>query len=293
MQVISTATEYDAIYQQWQDQEVALVPTMGALHEGHLALIRLARQVADVVVVSIFVNPLQFGPQEDLSHYPRPLEQDLALCRELGVDAVFTPSVAVLYPEGMDNVTTVVPPVSLTERFCGEFRPGHFTGVATVVLKLFNLLRPQVAVFGEKDAQQLMVIRQMVRDLHLPVRVLPHPTIREASGLALSSRNRYLETEAERRAALSLSAILNRVRLSARQAVQAGQPPLNAETTLGEISREVLAEQSGPGVTIRLQYLAAVDKDTFEPIHTLGANAKVLAAAYVNDVRLIDNMDVE
>ena len=162
MQVISTAAEYDAIYQQWQGRQVALVPTMGALHEGHLALIRLARQVADVVVVSIFVNPLQFGPQEDLSQYPRPLGQDLALCRELGVDAVFTPSVAVLYPEGMDNVTTVVPPARLTERFCGEFRPGHFTGVATVVLKLFNLLRPQVAVFGEKDAQQLMVIRQMV-----------------------------------------------------------------------------------------------------------------------------------
>jgi len=292
MQVISTATEYDAIYRQWQGQRIALVPTMGALHEGHFALIRLARQMADVVVVSIFVNPLQFGPQEDLSRYPRPLEQDLSLCREAGVDMVFTPSVAVLYPHGTENMTVVTPPTGLTERFCGEFRPGHFTGVATVVLKLFNLLRPHMAVFGEKDAQQLMVIRQMVRDLQVPVQIISHSTVREASGLALSSRNRYLKTEAEQQAALCLTTILQRIRAKAQQVAQAGEPPLDAKVTLEETSRALLAEMSEPAVTIRLQYLAAVDKDTFAPREVLETGTKVLIAAYINEVRLIDNMDL-
>lgn len=297
MHVISTASDYDALYQQWVGQQsegqkkIALIPTMGALHAGHLALVRLARQLADVVVVSIFVNPLQFGPQEDLSRYPRPLEQDLALCRELGVDAVFTPTVDVLYPEGMDNVTTVVPPASLTDRFCGAFRPGHFTGVATVVLKLFNLLRPQFAVFGEKDAQQLMVIRKMVQDLHVPVQIVPHATIREESGLALSSRNRYLKTEAEQRAALFLFETLSRAREKAQQALAVGQA-LDAESTLNQICQDVLTTFVEPGVSIRLQYLATVDQETFAPLNTLEANAKLLMAAYVNKVRLIDNLDL-
>lgn len=296
MHVISTASDYDALYQQWVGQsegqkKIALIPTMGALHAGHLALVRLAQQLADVVVVSIFVNPLQFGPQEDLSRYPRPLEQDLALCRELGVDAVFTPTVDVLYPEGMDNMTTLMPPASLTDRFCGEFRPGHFTGVATVVLKLFNLLRPQFAVFGEKDAQQLMVIRKMVQDLHVPVQIVPHSTIRESSGLALSSRNRYLKTEAEQRAALYLYETLSRVREKAQQALTAGHA-LDAESTLLETSQAVCTALAEPDVSIRLQYMAAVDKDTFAPLNTLEANAKLLMAAYVNKVRLIDNLDL-
>ncbi len=288
MHVVSTSADYNALYRQWAGQRVALVPTMGALHEGHMALIRRARELADIVVVSIFVNPLQFGPQEDLMSYPRPIEQDRAICEQLGVDALFTPSVEVFYPEGLEQVTTVVPPAALTERFCGAFRPGHFTGVATVVLKLLNLLKPQVAVFGEKDAQQLMVIQKMVRDLHLPVEIIPQATVREASGLAMSSRNRYLRTEAEQQAALSLSRILNQV----RAAVQNAAEPLPAQTTLQRISEDILAPWADQGVSVRLQYLEAVHKQSFAPADTLKPGVKLLIAAYVNQVRLIDNMDL-
>ena len=288
MHVVSTPADYNALYLQWAGQCVALVPTMGALHEGHMALIRRARELADIVVVSIFVNPLQFGPQEDLMSYPRPIEQDRAICEQLGVDALFTPTVEVFYPEGLAQVTTVVPPAALTERFCGAFRPGHFTGVATVVLKLLNLLKPQVAVFGEKDAQQLMVIQKMVRDLHLPVAIIPQPTVREASGLAMSSRNRYLKTEAEQQAALSLSRILNQVRAAVHNAAE----PLPAQATLQRISEDILTPWADQGVSVRLQYLEAVQKESFAPANTLQPGVKLLIAAYVNQVRLIDNMDL-
>lgn len=288
MFVIAAPTDYDAVYSQWQGQRIALVPTMGALHEGHMALIRMARDLADVVVVSIFVNPLQFGPNEDLSRYPRPLEQDLAICRELGVDAVFTPTPESMYPDGMAQVTTVVPPATLTERLCGAFRPGHFTGVATVVLKLFNLLRPHMAVFGEKDAQQLMVIRKMVRDLQVPVEIVAHPTIREASGLALSSRNRYLQTESEQQAALSLYQMLQTI----RERVSNASQPLSAQETLNAVSQKVLSGLAGLDVSVRLQYLEAVNRDSFQPVTVLGPDTKVLIALYVNQVRLIDNLDL-
>jgi len=286
--VVTNLAEYNALAAQWPAQTVALVPTMGALHDGHMALIRRAKDFADRVVVSIFVNPLQFGPQEDLNRYPRPLEQDLAICASLGVDAVFTPSPEMLYPEGLHNVTTVTPPDSLTDRFCGEFRPGHFTGVATVVLKLFNLLRPQMAVFGEKDAQQLMVIRKMVQDLHLPVEIVPHPTVREASGLALSSRNRFLQTPQEQEAALCLYQILTQAREVARTSAH----PPDAHATLQAISETVLAPWRDKGVQIELQYLDAVHQDSFAPAEQLQPGVKMLIAAYVNAVRLIDNMDI-
>lgn len=288
MLVVSTVTEYDPLFSQWQGKKVALVPTMGALHAGHMALIRIARELADVVVVSIFVNPLQFGPKEDLANYPRPLEQDVAACQELGVDVLFTPTVDTMYPDGLDAVTTVVPPAGLTDRFCGEFRPGHFTGVATVVLKLFNILRPHIAVFGEKDAQQLMIIRKLVKDLHVPVEIVAHPTIREESGLALSSRNRYLSTPEEKRAALALYRILTGVRMRVLSADQ----PLCADLVLKEVNDSILAEVQQPGVMVQLQYLAAVDRDTFAPVELLKPGTKVLIAAYVNQVRLIDNMDL-
>jgi len=288
MQVIYTAIEYNAIATQWAGQTIALVPTMGALHEGHMALIRKAKTVAERVVVSIFVNPLQFGPQEDLNRYPRPIEQDLSICQSLGVDAVFTPTVETLYSEGLDNVTTVVPPPFLTERFCGTFRPGHFTGVATVVMKLFHILKPHRAIFGEKDAQQLMIIQKMVKDLHVPVEIIPHPTIREANGLALSSRNRYLQTEMEQQAALSLYQILIQV----REAVHQSPMPLETQQTLQQISKQVLQPWLDRGVRIELQYLDAVYKDSFSPAERLQAGVKVLIAAFVNQVRLIDNIDL-
>src|SRR6478735_3656311 len=183
---------------------VALVPTMGALHDGHRALITRARELADVVVVSIFVNPLQFGPNEDLDRYPRPWETDLAICTEDGVDLVFAPSEAVMYP---DTPRVTVSAGAMGTVLEGAARPGHFDGVLTVVAKLFNLVRPDVAVFGEKDAQQLALIRRMVTDLNIPVWVDGCPTVREKDGLALSSRNRYLSPP-ERVTALSLSLAL-------------------------------------------------------------------------------------
>jgi pantoate--beta-alanine ligase len=287
MQLISTAREYEGLHRQWTGKSIALVPTMGALHEGHVALIRRARMIADVVVVSIFVNPLQFGPSEDLNRYPRPIEQDMALCQELGVDVVFHPTVETMYPDGLQDVTTVVPPSALTDRLCGAHRPGHFTGVATVVLKLFNIIRPTMAVFGEKDAQQLAVIRKMVRDLHLPVEIVAHPTVREEGGLALSSRNRYLQTEDERHAALTLSAILNRVR---EKAGSAGSR--SVAEILAEAQQEILSTLNGRGELLRIQYLEAVDRETFASVKTLEKGAKILIAAYVGNVRLIDNIDI-
>ncbi|WP_303673526.1 pantoate--beta-alanine ligase [Vampirovibrio chlorellavorus] len=285
MFLFTTVAEYQTQRSAWQGKTLALVPTMGALHEGHQALIRHARSVADVVVVSIFVNPLQFGPQEDLAAYPRPKAQDLAICEQLGVDAVFYPSPPEMYPEGPDSLTRVVPPVSMTENFCGAFRPGHFEGVATVVLKLFSITQPDVAVFGEKDAQQLAIIQKMVRDLNLPVRIVPHPTLRDERGLALSSRNQYLKTPQEQEAALCLSQILSGV----QQALTNAGGSLPAEETLERLQAAVLAPwQSGP-VSVRVQYLAAVDAVTFQPVARLQPGVRVLMAAYVNQVRLIDN----
>lgn len=288
MLVLKTLSDFLGYQAQWQGQKIALVPTMGALHQGHQALITRARDLADVVVVSIFVNPLQFGPQEDLAAYPRPLQQDLALCEKLGVDVVFAPDAEEMYPGGMAQVTTVVPPSEITGLYCGAFRPGHFVGVATVVLKLFNMLRPHVAIFGEKDAQQLAVIRKMVQDLCLPVEVLGHPTIRDEQGLALSSRNQYLQSDQERKAALCLYQILTEV----RQAFQTTSSPLPTRQTLDAVSEKVLSQWQEPSVRIKLQYLALVDSHTFQPVEEMVAGSRLLIAAYVNQVRLIDNMEL-
>jgi pantoate--beta-alanine ligase len=282
MLVTSTITDYEIQRAEWVNSRVALVPTMGALHEGHGSLCRMARQMADRVVVSIFVNPLQFGPNEDLERYPRPREEDLRLCREWGVDAVFYPSVETLYPDGTTNLTVVSPPESLANRLCGAWRPGHFTGVSTVVLKLFHLLRPNLAFFGEKDAQQLAIIRRMVRDLQVPVEIVAHPVVREPDGLAMSSRNRYLQTEAQRQAALSLFRVLK----EAQAAVLVADNPLPARTTLDATVARALDKR------VRLQYLEAVDSRTFSPSETLQPGIKVLIAAWVDDVRLIDNLDL-
>jgi pantoate--beta-alanine ligase len=287
MQTVSNAFEYEGLHRQWTGRRIALVPTMGALHDGHFALIKRAKQLADIVVVSIFVNPLQFGPQEDYTRYPRPLGQDLAACRDLGVHAALTPSVEAMYPGGMENTTIVKPPDSLSRILCGQYRPGHFTGVTTVVLKLFSMVRPNLAIFGEKDAQQLAIIRKMVKDLQLPIDIFGHPIIRESSGLALSSRNQYLKDDKERQAALGLIRILRRIRQEAQE-----RPNAKAVKTLDEVSQEVLAEMGEVGAFLRLQYLEALHKETLAPVETLSADTKVLIAGYVGDVRLIDNMDI-
>ncbi|SDH79602.1 pantoate--beta-alanine ligase [Sinosporangium album] len=258
---------------------IALVPTMGALHEGHRSLIRLARQRADHVVVSIFVNPLQFGPGEDFSRYPRTLAADLAACEAEGVVAVFTPDPAAMYlPDRQVSVSaggmgTVVE---------GEFRPGHFEGVLTVVLKLFNLVRPDIAVFGQKDAQQLALIRRMVADLDVPVEIVGAPTVREPDGLALSSRNRYLAPQ-ERVTALALSRAL-------REGARLAEAGAGAGEVLGG-ARAVLEEARTAEPPLAVDYLVLVDPATFTEVGPSHQGQALLAvAARVGATRLIDNI---
>ncbi|HEY0869324.1 MAG TPA: pantoate--beta-alanine ligase [Acidothermaceae bacterium] len=249
---------------------VALVPTMGALHEGHRSLLRHARDAADTVVVSIFVNPLQFAPGEDLDRYPRPLEADLAMCTDEGVTLAFVPSRLEMYPRE-PVVRVCAGPMG--ERFEGASRPGHFDGVLTVVAKLFGLVRPDVALFGRKDAQQLALIRRMVADLELPVRIEASPLIRDADGLALSSRNKYLSAD-ERLAALALS-----------RAVAAGAAAHGRVAAIVAAARQVLDAQGG----VESDYVAVVDPDTFDEIGASSTSGLLVLAARVGSTRLIDN----
>ncbi|MFI6736109.1 pantoate--beta-alanine ligase [Nonomuraea sp. NPDC050451] len=252
--------------------EVALVPTMGALHEGHRSLIRQARVRADQVVVSIFVNPLQFGPSEDFSRYPRTFDADLDVCRAEGVDVVFHPDAAEMYAPDRQVSVSAGHMGSIVE---GAFRPGHFDGVLTVVLKLFNLVQPDLAVFGQKDAQQLALIRRMVADLDLPIEILGAPTVREPDGLALSSRNRYLSDD-DRQVALALS-----------RALRAGAAELTP-ARVRAVAQEVL-DAAGP--RLATDYLALVDPATFAEVDESYAGMAVLAvAATVGTTRLIDNV---
>jgi len=257
---------------------IALVPTMGALHDGHLALVRRARELADMVIVSIFVNPLQFGHGEDLERYPRTLETDVAALAALGVDAVFAPTVDEMYPRGREGGTTVhAGPIG--ERYEGASRPGHFDGVLTVVAKLFGVAQPDVALFGQKDAQQVFLVSRMVADLDLPVRIETVPIVREPDGLALSSRNRFLD-ETQRQAALVLAESLR----AADAAAADGPSELLAEG--------VAAFGDHDGVS--LDYFVVVDPDTFLPIaEDFRGRALVLVAAIVGSTRLIDNAFVE
>ena len=254
---------------------VGLVPTMGALHEGHASLLRAARDDGGLVVASIFVNPTQFGPTEDLAKYPRRLERDLEICRREGVGLVFAPSAAEMYPAGF---ATTVHVARMTEKMCGAFRPGHFDGVCTVVAKLLAIVQPDTAYFGEKDAQQLAAVRRMVADLDLGVEIRGCPTVREPDGLAMSSRNAYL-SPAERRQALALSRSL----AEAREAVLAG------ERDGGRLAAQVRQRlEAAEGVD--LQYVAVVDPETLEDLGRVGDKVLVAAAAKVGATRLIDNV---
>jgi len=257
-------------------RRVALVPTMGALHEGHLSLIRNAREHDAVVVVSIYVNPTQFGPEEDFKHYPRDLESDSRICERENVDIVFAPSDEEMYPGG--KVTTWIEETKLAKRFEGEKRPGHFCGVCTVVAKLFNIVQPDIAIFGKKDYQQLKVIERMVRDLRYPVEIASVPTVREPDGLAASSRNQYL-TSAERAQATVLWKSLGVVRDLFNH---------------GEHSPHRLEAAVMRTVTLapvaRLDYAAVADAETLEPVHEAKHGDVVLVAAYVGKTRLIDNV---
>jgi pantoate--beta-alanine ligase len=279
MKIARSITEYDAFRSKLQEPggpRLAFVPTMGALHEGHRSLIKSARSLGDFVAVSIFVNPLQFGPGEDYARYPRPLEDDLEVCEADGVDVVFVPSVTDLYPPGRQITLDAGALGSVLE---GHSRPGHFNGVLTVVLKLFNIIRPHVAIFGEKDAQQLACIQRMVSDLNIPIEIVGAPIVREPDGLALSSRNVFL-TATERAVARSISAALEKA------ATQTSVPAAKAA------AYEVL-DRAAAEPCFELDYATIVNPATFTdvPDDHVGPAIFVLAAR-VGGTRLIDNMNV-
>lgn len=256
---------------------VALVPTMGALHEGHAALIRAARAGAGFLVVSIFVNPTQFGPTEDFAKYPRTLEADQNLCTAAGADLIFAPAASEMYPE---RSITFVEVKELDAQLCGASRPGHFRGVSTVVLKLFNIVGPNVAHFGAKDYQQARIIRQMVRDLNAPVEIRVEPTVREADGLALSSRNRYLSAD-DRRAAPRIYQALR----TARERAVAGE--IDSARLESALNAEL---ESIPGA--RVDYARIVDADTLRPLGRLDRPAVAAVAVFLGTTRLIDNIEI-
>lgn len=263
-------------------ERIGFVPTMGALHAGHLSLIDVARRHADRVVVSIFVNPRQFGPNEDFGTYPRTFEEDVAKCADAGADAVFAPTVEVMYPEGYQTVVSVP---KLADCLDGTSRPGFFDGIATVVTKLFNLVRPDVAVFGEKDYQQLMVIRQMVADLNLGIHVIGAPILREPDGLAMSSRNRYLSEE-ER----SVAGHLNQIMIASLAALRAGQP---TEAILNAAVQELSAAGLAPVDYLELRQLPDLRAAPDGPLaEDQWATTRLFAAVMLGKTRLIDNMPV-
>jgi pantoate--beta-alanine ligase len=275
MQIVETLTELAAARAR-QSGRVGFVPTMGYLHRGHLSLVRRAREECPAVVVSIFVNPTQFGPGEDLSRYPHDLPRDQELLRTVGVDLLFVPGAAEVYPTGFG--TYVTPEGAVAERLEAASRPGHFRGVCTVVSKLFNMVRPDMAYFGQKDAQQVAVLRRMIRDLYLPVEMCVLPTVREPDGLAMSSRNSYLGP-ADRAAAT----VLHRA-LVAGSAVFDVRPAEGVAAVLAAMRETIAAE---PHAT--LDYADVCDPDTFEPLDALRAPALLALAARVGPARLIDN----
>ncbi len=258
-----------------EGRRIGLVPTMGALHEGHLSLVRAARAQSDVVAVSIFVNPLQFGPSEDLAKYPRTFERDRQLLEAEKVDLLFAPSNDDMYPAGAVTFVTVE---GLSDKLCGRSRPGHFRGVTTVVSKLFHIVEPDLAFFGQKDAAQVTILQRMVRDLNLPVRIIVCPIVREKDGLAMSSRNSYLDPR-QRRQALVLYRALMRVQTLA----DTGE---RSAAKLSDTGRQVIAEEPA----VRLDYFEIVNPQTLDPVDDISRGALVAVAAFVGPTRLIDNL---
>jgi pantoate--beta-alanine ligase len=258
-----------------QDRTVGLVPTMGALHEGHLSLVREARRMCDVVVVSVFVNPTQFGPGEDFEHYPRDLTKDTALLTDYNVDYIFAPTVEEMYPKGFSTYVNVV---GLSEQFEGASRPGHFRGVATVVTVLLNTVRPDFAFFGQKDAQQALVIKRLVKDLAFDTEIVVLPIVREDSGLAISSRNLYLNAEEQ-----ASAAVIHRALTQAKRAYKEGE---RSASKLADVVRSTVETEP----RARLDYVAIADAETLEPLERIDERPTLLAvAAYIGKTRLIDN----
>ncbi len=276
MKIIQTVQEMQSEAQALRaaGKRIGFVPTMGFLHAGHLSLMALARKHADIVAVSIFVNPTQFGPTEDLSAYPRDFARDERLCREAGVDIVFYPSAAEMYPP---DSSVYVSEDRLAKGLCGASRPGHFRGVLTVVAKLFHIVLPHIAVFGRKDAQQLRLIQQMVSDLNFAVEIIPGPIVREADGLAMSSRNVYLST-GERQDALALRRALD---LAERLYAEGERSPVRVKAALHELLASV--------PSARVDYIALVNWRDLAPAQTLSGDTLIALAVYIGKTRLIDN----
>lgn len=277
MEIFTTVSEMKNQTALWKQsgKSIGLVPTMGYLHAGHASLIEEARRKNDVVVVSIFVNPSQFAPNEDFERYPRDMAADSALCLEQGVDAIFAPSTGEMYPEGY---ISYVDPVDLSTRLCGKSRPGHFRGVCTVVLKLFNIMQPDRAYFGQKDAQQLIILSRMVEDLNLDLQICPMPIIRESDGLAISSRNVYLSGE-ERAQAVQLYAATE----AARRLYAAG------ERSVAPIVAAMECELAKAGLA-RIDYLEIVDLRTLNQVERIEGQCLAAMAVYFGKTRLIDNI---
>jgi pantoate--beta-alanine ligase len=261
-----------------EGRRIGFVPTMGFLHEGHLSLIRAAKQATDVTVVSIFVNPIQFGPTEDLARYPRSPEKDSDLCRKAGTDILFLPDANGMYA---GDHSVYVEETHLSTGLCGAARPGHFRGVATIVAKLFNIVQPDVAVFGQKDAQQARVIEQMVRDLNFPVQIIVAPTVRETGGLAMSSRNSYL-SHGEREQALCISRSLN-------LAVNMAGEGIVETATIKQRMGDVIGEEP----SVRVEYIETVDYETLKPVQRIEGKTLVTVAVRIGKTRLIDNAVID
>lgn len=276
MQLIETVAAMKDQVASWKAEglTVGLVPTMGALHAGHESLMDAARAACDRVVVSVFVNPIQFGPNEDYDAYPRDIDHDSTVCEAHGVDAIFHPEPEEMYPE---NYSTFVVMETLTDALCGASRPGHFRGVCTVVNKLFNIVQPELAFFGQKDAQQLAIIKRMVADLNMNVRVVGCPIVRESDGLAKSSRNAYLSPD-ERQAALVLS-----------QAVRAGEAAVAAGERNAAVVRDLMCVIIEKEPLARIDYIEVVDGLTMQPVDVIGKSALIALAVYIGSTRLIDN----
>ena len=279
--LLNKINDVRAEVKKWRKEglKVGLVPTMGALHEGHLSLIKKAKAECDKVVVSVFVNPIQFGPSEDFDKYPRTLEADTKLCDGENVDIVFAPNATEMYRNNRfsnDTLTYVCPPYFFVDKLCGKSRVGHFDGVCTVVMKLFNIVQPDVAYFGQKDAQQVIIIKKMVEDLNIPIEIIQCPIVREESGLALSSRNKYLSDQG-RKDALVLSQILNNI----KSCYKRGITDIEA---LKETAYSYLTEKHD------LEYLEILNKNTLEEDEKASKNSIALIACRVDGVRLIDNI---
>lgn len=279
--LINKIEEVRAQVREWRKQglSVGLVPTMGALHEGHLSLIKKAKETCGKVVVSVFVNPIQFGPSEDFDKYPRTLEADTKLCDGEGVDIVFAPTPNEMYGGGRlsnDTLTYVCPPFFYVNKLCGKSRVGHFDGVCTVVMKLFNIVQPDFGFFGQKDAQQVIVIKKMVKDLNVPIEIVQCPIVREESGLALSSRNKYL-TEQGKKDALVLSGILNNIKACYKKGI----------TDISALKETVYSYLTDKH---ELEYIEILNRETLEEEKNASDNSIALIACRVEGVRLIDNI---